>query len=304
MSMFFLVTLLSIISLLSARECWDAKDRANKGSGYDGTQSRTRLGYTCQNWKSNEVHKSKIKKTYGIGDNNYCRNPERKYSDVWCYTTNPSVRYDWCDVPTCSTEACDCTNVNEEDFKATDIKYDIDNGIVSAARPDVVLEKDLRNGGSTDLTVLYVRTVEVSETMEFSRTTGASVTLGTSFEIGVPGIASGSISSEISASMEFSAGESSTVTKTVSVELPCTAPPNKKAVCKAVMTKDRVEVPYVMTWSHKRLNSCTCKEEGVFKEVVGNRYDIEQHEWDYDQPNIVQAKREEISGGFENYKRE
>ncbi|XP_063678598.1 natterin-3-like [Bolinopsis microptera] len=141
--------------------------------------------------------------------------------------------------------------------------------------------------------------------MEFSRTTGASVTLGTSFEIGVPGIASGSISSEISASMEFSAGESSTVTKTVSVELPCTAPPNKKAVCKAVMIKDSVEVPYVMTWSHKRLNSCTCKEEGVFKEVVGNRYDIEQHEWDYEQPNIVQAKREaEISGGFENYKRE
>ena len=38
---------------------------------------------------------------FGIGDNNYCRNPERKYKNVWCYTTNSKKRWDWCDVPEC-----------------------------------------------------------------------------------------------------------------------------------------------------------------------------------------------------------
>ena len=38
---------------------------------------------------------------HGIGDHNYCRNPTDKYSDVWCYTTSTTKRWDWCDVPSC-----------------------------------------------------------------------------------------------------------------------------------------------------------------------------------------------------------
>ena len=38
----------------------------------------------------------------GIGDHNYCRNPEASEPFVWCYTMDPVVRWERCDVPTCS----------------------------------------------------------------------------------------------------------------------------------------------------------------------------------------------------------
>ena len=49
-------------------------------------------------------------------------------------------------------------------------------------------------------------------------------------------------------------GHDKTVTKTMSVEFTCTAPPRKRVVCNAVMLKSRVDIPYVLTWSHKRMD--------------------------------------------------
>ena len=50
-------------------------------------------------------------------------------------------------------------------------------------------------------------------------------------------------------------GKESTVEKTKIVTFTCTAPPHKRAVCNAMMKKDKINVPYVMTWSHKKLKS-------------------------------------------------
>ena len=49
-------------------------------------------------------------------------------------------------------------------------------------------------------------------------------------------------------------------------------------------------------------SECTCKEEGVFEEVAANKIELVVKEFDFEE-KIVQAKREEISGGFHNYKR-
>ena len=85
--------------------CWDKANRAAKKAGYKGTQSVTKEGFTCQKWteQSPQSHSYTVA-TYGdkgVGDHNYCRNPAEKYDETWCYTTNPSKRWDWCLVPTC-----------------------------------------------------------------------------------------------------------------------------------------------------------------------------------------------------------
>ena len=36
----------------------------------------------------------------GLGDHNYCRNPDGE-PKPWCYTTDPNVRFEFCDVPFC-----------------------------------------------------------------------------------------------------------------------------------------------------------------------------------------------------------
>lgn len=87
--------------------CWEKKDRANKGYGYEGSQSKTKLGYTCQEWSSQSPHRHGYTddKYPGKGlDHNYCRNPAEKYSETWCYTTDPNKRWDWCVVPDCDDE--------------------------------------------------------------------------------------------------------------------------------------------------------------------------------------------------------
>lgn len=65
---------------------------------YRGSQSKTRSGHTCMNWNSNTPHKT----TYNPENNpeddlvsNFCRNPSGDET-VWCYTTNPKVRWEFC----------------------------------------------------------------------------------------------------------------------------------------------------------------------------------------------------------------
>ncbi|XP_063684285.1 uncharacterized protein LOC134818588 [Bolinopsis microptera] len=210
--------------------------------------------------------------------------------DSLCCAGNQHTR---CPSGSCRS-LCDCNNINGDDFEATDIKYDMDKKIVSALRPDLVVNKVLNNRGSRDLVVPLSQTVEVENTMEFSHTAGASVTAGTSFEVGVPGLGAAGVSFEISASYEFSSGESKTSRKSISVEFSCTAPPKKRVVCNALKRKDKVSIPYVMTWTHKRSKECSCKEEGVFKELVSQNIEMEVNEFDLNSKKIIRTKREEI----------
>ena len=79
------------------------------GREYMGTQNTTRHGYTCQAWASNTPHNpsssSKVDSNYPEGSreaaSNYCRNPNGHNVGLWCYTTDSSKRWDYCDIPLC-----------------------------------------------------------------------------------------------------------------------------------------------------------------------------------------------------------
>merc|ERR1719162_906324 len=44
--------------------------------------------------------------TEGIGNHNYCRNPDTATKDKpWCFTVDPSVPWEYCEVPECSADA-------------------------------------------------------------------------------------------------------------------------------------------------------------------------------------------------------
>ena len=72
-----------------------------KGVEYRGMQNITPLGRTCQRWDMQTPHKHPYTDPalYGeifLSDGwNYCRNPDRD-STLWCYTTDPNVRYEYC----------------------------------------------------------------------------------------------------------------------------------------------------------------------------------------------------------------
>jgi len=81
------------------------------GREYMGTLSTTVNGRTCQAWASNTTHEpnsaAQNDANYPDGSraaaNNYCRNPDSDPVGPWCYTTDPDVRWEACNIPYCGT---------------------------------------------------------------------------------------------------------------------------------------------------------------------------------------------------------
>ncbi|XP_078667615.1 uncharacterized protein LOC144909473 [Branchiostoma floridae x Branchiostoma belcheri] len=74
------------------------------GASYRGTVSVTRTGKTCQRWDklSPHVHDKTPHNYPSSGlEENYCRNPDGE-PGVWCFTENPLVRWELCEVPVCA----------------------------------------------------------------------------------------------------------------------------------------------------------------------------------------------------------
>eukprot|EP00058_Branchiostoma_floridae_P012354 XP_002597842.1 hypothetical protein BRAFLDRAFT_130191 [Branchiostoma floridae] len=74
------------------------------GSSYRGTFSVTETGKMCQRWDSQAPHgHGNTADSYPSSglEENYCRNPDGE-TGVWCYTTDPITRWEYCGVPVCS----------------------------------------------------------------------------------------------------------------------------------------------------------------------------------------------------------
>ena len=72
------------------------------GFGYHGNVNVTRSGRMCQSWKSQcpqrhwQIPKDVVKSK---NDSNLCHNPDSSAPDgPWCYTTDPNVRWEYCNI--------------------------------------------------------------------------------------------------------------------------------------------------------------------------------------------------------------
>ena len=68
---------------------------------YRGHVQVTVSGRQCQAWTSQSPHTHnrtpENHPSSGLGSHNYCRNPDGE-PGAWCYTTDPSVRWELCDI--------------------------------------------------------------------------------------------------------------------------------------------------------------------------------------------------------------
>jgi len=84
--------------------CGSVDDKQTK---YRGSISVTESGETCQAWDSQSPHSHTYDPDNYQGEglrgrnNNYCRNPNQDRDKAWCYTENPSIPWEYCDVPYC-----------------------------------------------------------------------------------------------------------------------------------------------------------------------------------------------------------
>ncbi|XP_029817474.1 plasminogen [Manacus vitellinus] len=93
------------------------------GKDYRGTEAKTWRGIPCQKWAEKIPHKPNYtpQKHPNAGlEENYCRNPDGDENGPWCYTTDPTTRYDYCNIPECEDQIThteeECMQCNGEDY--------------------------------------------------------------------------------------------------------------------------------------------------------------------------------------------
>ncbi|XP_057187594.1 prothrombin [Triplophysa rosa] len=88
----------------SVRTCVHVKGDCYRhtGENYEGIVSVTKSGRVCQYWKSNFPHRiHEFNVTLLKLPENHCRNPDKSSGGPWCFTRDPMVRREFCNVPKC-----------------------------------------------------------------------------------------------------------------------------------------------------------------------------------------------------------
>ena len=84
----------------------------------------TASGISCQSWAATKPHMHDLT---DVGEHNFCRNPDGDTSGVWCVTTDPEVRWDYCSVPRCVSK------LKVLDFSADNDQEPDSNGELTSA---------------------------------------------------------------------------------------------------------------------------------------------------------------------------
>jgi cysteine-rich repeat protein len=149
----------SVVDGLNAAGCkvGSEKLKGSRGEDYEGCQSITRSGIPCQKWteQSPHSHEWKPEKYANLGDHNFCRNPYQQ-DTIWCITTDPTVRFDYCDPYECGNGRLEviagetCDDGNRENGDGCNKKCQIETGFVCLVPEGVELPrsycKRCRNG--------------------------------------------------------------------------------------------------------------------------------------------------------------
>uniref|UniRef100_A0A669BG25 Plasminogen n=1 Tax=Oreochromis niloticus TaxID=8128 RepID=A0A669BG25_ORENI len=130
------------------------------GSNYRGITSETISGKKCQRWSSMTPHKhDKTQEAFPNADlrRNWCRNPDGDQAP-WCYTTDPAVRWEYCNLEKCPTKPSGTTRPIQQE-PSTNTQTPAER-VLSLSLPAAVLDCKTGNGetyrGPTSVTVLGV----------------------------------------------------------------------------------------------------------------------------------------------------
>jgi len=127
------------------------------------------------------------------------------------------------------------------------VDFDLDKAVILGSIPQTVARKTLQNTSNTEESMTFDVVEKVEETSAFESSAGVSATIGTEFSTGLPCVAEGKVSEELTASFEATWGKTQTFSTEITKSYPIIAPANTTVTCQVVLTKTKLTVPYTFT---------------------------------------------------------
>ncbi|XP_072016314.1 uncharacterized protein [Amphiura filiformis] len=118
------------------------------GSDYRGAVHEIIFCNECQAWTAQEPHQhDRTPQNYpdfGLGEHNYCRNPDGEPIGPWCYTTDPKIRWAYCDVGP-KNKSCDTDEIPPEDaaYWNAQGREEIEAALDANDRPNMNIAKNV-----------------------------------------------------------------------------------------------------------------------------------------------------------------
>mmetsp|Transcript_4753 Transcript_4753/g.9346 ORF Transcript_4753/g.9346 Transcript_4753/m.9346 type:complete len:226 (-) Transcript_4753:85-762(-) len=115
----------------------------NKGADYVGLKTSSSSGRRCMNWLNSKDAKDLVS-VKGIGNHNYCRNPKGGKDKPWCFTVDPKVGWEYCEVPECPADGKPPEPwVSPKGAKSVEAEA---KGPCKYEKPDVLAFKEYKSG--------------------------------------------------------------------------------------------------------------------------------------------------------------
>ncbi|XP_065921575.1 uncharacterized protein [Magallana gigas] len=119
----------------------------NDGKFYRGFANTTDKGFNCQNWKSTGRMNLTSDSEKGLGNHNFCRNPDGD-SRPWCWVRSNRNEFDYCVVPRCS----ELVTTDQPIAMTSEAQIDcpVDNFFCHSSSSDVCIPELFRCDGEKD----------------------------------------------------------------------------------------------------------------------------------------------------------
>jgi len=150
-----------------------------------------------------------------------------------------------------------------------DVSFKLSDAVLGKSTPTSLVRQVLPNNTSHEQSMTLIVAEKYEETSMFENTVGVSASVGTTFSTGLPFVAEGEVSLELTASFDATWGKSQTFSRETNATFPIIAPPNTNVVCDVVMTKTKLSVPFILTLADGR------HETGTWTGLSG--WDIKAH---------------------------
>ncbi|XP_052689239.1 deleted in malignant brain tumors 1 protein-like isoform X3 [Crassostrea angulata] len=121
----------------------------NDGKFYRGFANTTEKGFNCQNWKSNGRMNLTTDSEKGLGNHNFCRNPDGD-SRPWCWVRYNRNEFDYCVVPRCSELVTTDQPIAMTSKHEAQIDCPVDNFFCHSSSTDVCIPELFQCDGEKD----------------------------------------------------------------------------------------------------------------------------------------------------------